>query len=105
MEEIRPEDYAEAKASYLNTIRQMAKASVHDSFRSLVFANNSLSLGLQAFGVDVAGEVAASMEEELQKILKTTKKYKEVDNSQIHMEFYPKTGENNEYKAASSGSN
>ncbi len=102
MSDIKPEDYAKTKEEYKSTIRLMAKAAITDSFRSLVFANNSLSLGLQAFGVDVAEEVALAMTEELEKINKSTKKTEE-DKSQIAMEFYPKSGEVNEYPTNSPG--
>lgn len=103
MEAIKSEDYANTKNEYIKTIRMMAKASIHDSFRSLVFANDSLSLGLQAFGVDAAEEVATAMEVELEKILEATNKRKKEDSSQISMNFYPKTGEKNEYQPADSG--
>lgn len=93
MTEVKPEDYAKIKEEYKNTIKQMAKISVKDSFQSLVFANSSLNLGLQAFGVDCAREVALVMREEIDKILKATEKDDEPNKNQLTMDFYPRKGD------------
>ena len=93
MEDIKPEDYSKLKKEYTATIQLMAKASVQDSFKSLAFANNALSLGLQAFGVDASSVVLKAMREELNKLETLREPSVLYDSDQLTMDFYPKSGE------------